>query len=127
MRGDEGRNHVILFGDAGAALLHIAPKSNFGAGMIKSFKSREAEKIFSRQRSGRVPEEIQRAALRELRALDRALAVQESWLRSVNGSPEHAGRYAIALDDRWRIYFEWRDGQVYDVDVVDEEKPAPHL
>lgn len=48
--------------------------------MIKSFKTRETEKIFSRQRSAQIPEEVQRIALRNLRTLDRAAAVQDDWL-----------------------------------------------
>ena len=58
--------------------------------MIKSFKTRETEKIFSRQRSAQIPEEVQRIALRNLRTLDRAAAVQDDWLPASNGSADTA-------------------------------------
>ncbi|HEY3303621.1 MAG TPA: type II toxin-antitoxin system RelE/ParE family toxin [Candidatus Binatia bacterium] len=87
--------------------------------MIKTFKSRETERIFSRQRSDRIPEEAQRTALRHLRTLDRAVAAQEDWQPIPNGADGHASRYSIAIDDLWRICFEWREGQVYDVEILD--------
>ena len=40
--------------------------------MIRSFKDKEAEKIFKRQRSSKFPEILQRIALRKLRMLNRA-------------------------------------------------------
>jgi hypothetical protein len=40
--------------------------------MIRSFKDKEAEKIFKRQRSSKLPETMQRVALRKLRMLNRA-------------------------------------------------------
>ena len=40
--------------------------------MIRSFKEKEAEKIFKRQRSSKLPETMQRVALRKLRMLNRA-------------------------------------------------------
>jgi toxin HigB-1 len=40
--------------------------------MIKSFRDREAELIFGRRRSRKLPDEIQRGALRKLLQLDAA-------------------------------------------------------
>ena len=89
--------------------------------MIRSFKSKETEKIFSRQKSPLFPEEVQRIALRELRLLDQSAAANASWIAlNQNGKQLPAGdvgRYAIAFHDGWRISFEWRDGNVYNVDV----------
>jgi proteic killer suppression protein len=85
--------------------------------MIKTFKTRETERIFSRQRSDRIPDGVQRDALRQLRTLDRAVAVQEGWVPMPNGTG--ATRYTIAIDDHWRIRFEWREGQIYDVEILD--------
>jgi proteic killer suppression protein len=90
--------------------------------MIRSFKSKETEKIFSRQRSSLLPDDIQRLALRELRLLDQAVTAREGWVSmNHNGGDVRGGtaRYSIPVDDRWRISFEWRDGHAYEVDVVD--------
>ena len=93
--------------------------------MIRSFKSKETEKIFSRQKSTLFSDEIQRLARRELRLLDQSLVAKDVWLPvSHNGNGVHtdgAGRYAIPFLDRWRISFEWRDGHAYEVDIVDGE------
>lgn len=91
--------------------------------MIRSFKSREAEMIFSRRKSARIPEEVQRFALRQLRELDRTPLCREVWVADGenpgNCSDGGAGRYAIPIDNEWRICFEWREGHAYEVDIVD--------
>lgn len=32
---------------------------------------------------------------------------------------DRAGGYSIRVNDQWRICFTWRDGDVYDVEIVD--------
>ncbi len=92
--------------------------------MIRSFKSKETAKIFSRQKAALFPEEIQRLALRQLRLLDQTLVAKEDWIRARhngfngNSTGTHA-RYSIALDPQWRICFEWREGHAYEVDLVE--------
>ena len=34
-------------------------------------------------------------------------------------SGDRAGQYSIRINDRWRVCFEWRDGDAYDVEIVD--------
>ena len=43
--------------------------------MIRSFKSKETEKVFNRERSQKLPSDIQQVALRKLRMLNRAVTV----------------------------------------------------
>jgi toxin HigB-1 len=89
--------------------------------MIRSFKSKETEKIFSRQKSALFSEEMQRLALRELRVLDQSLVAKESWVpANGNGTHGDSRRYIIPFSDQWRIAFEWHDGHAYDVDIVGE-------
>jgi plasmid maintenance system killer protein len=45
--------------------------------MIRSFKCKETEKIFSRQVSRKLPRDIQQVALRKLRMLNRAVTLQD--------------------------------------------------
>ncbi len=45
--------------------------------MIKSFRDREAERIFNEQRSRKLPSTIQRTALRKLVQLDNAVTVND--------------------------------------------------
>lgn len=30
-----------------------------------------------------------------------------------------AGQYSIRINEQWRICFEWRDGDVFEVEIVD--------
>jgi proteic killer suppression protein len=32
---------------------------------------------------------------------------------------DRAGQYSIRVNDQWRICFRWRDGDAYDVEMVD--------
>ncbi len=90
--------------------------------MIKSFRSVQAEQIHSRQRVGRF-RDFERAAQRKLRQLDIAAELRD--LRSPPGNHLEAlrgdreGQYSIRINDRWRICFVWRDGNAYDVEIVD--------
>lgn len=38
-------------------------------------------------------------------------------LEALKGNRE--GQYSIRINDQWRICFEWREGGVYDVEIVD--------
>lgn len=91
--------------------------------MIRSFKSREAEKIFNRQRSRKLPQDIQQVALRKLRMLNRAMTLQDLRVPPANRleklSGDRAGQYSIRINDQWRICFEWQDGDAHNVEIVD--------
>jgi proteic killer suppression protein len=32
---------------------------------------------------------------------------------------DRAGQYSIRINEQWRICFEWRDGNVFEVQIVD--------
>ena len=34
-------------------------------------------------------------------------------------SGNRAGQYSIRISDQWRLCFEWRDGDAYDVEITD--------
>lgn len=91
--------------------------------MIKSFNDRETERIFHRQFSRRLPQDIQRAALRRLTFLHGAkdlndlLIPPSNRLESLSG--DRAGQYSIRINNQWRICFEWIDGDAYRVEIVD--------
>jgi proteic killer suppression protein len=34
-------------------------------------------------------------------------------------SGERAGQHSIRINDRWRVCFVWREGDAYDVEIVD--------
>lgn len=91
--------------------------------MIRSFKSKETEKIFNRQCSSKLPQNIQQIALRKLRMLNRAMTIRDLQVPPANRleklSRDRAGQYSIRINDQWRICFEWQNGDVYKVEIVD--------
>ena len=91
--------------------------------MIKSFKDAEAAKLHDRQPSRRLPQDIQRAALRKLRMLNNAKAIRDLRSPPANRLEKLAGRrkgqYSIRINDQWRVCFVWREGNAFDVEIVD--------
>jgi proteic killer suppression protein len=91
--------------------------------VIRSFKCKETEKVFSRQVSRKLPRDIQQVALRKLRMLNRAMTLQDlrvppaNRLEKLRG--DRAGQYSIRINDQWRICFEWREGDAYNVEITD--------
>ncbi|QQE64281.1 plasmid maintenance system killer protein [Leptolyngbya sp. BL0902] len=91
--------------------------------MIRSFKDKEAQAIFERRRSRKVPSEIQQVALRKLRMLNRAETLQDLRIPPANRlerlSGDRSGQYSIRINDQWRICFVWQAGEAFDVEIVD--------
>lgn len=91
--------------------------------MIHDFKSEETEKIFNRQRSRKLPPEIQQVALRKLRMLHRAQTLQDLLIPPSNRlerlSGNRAGQYSIRINDQWRICFKWLEDDAFQVEIVD--------
>ncbi len=91
--------------------------------MIRSFKSKETEKVFTRLQSHKLPRDIQQVALRKLRMLNRAATLHDLRVPPANRleklEGDRAGQYSIRINDRRRICFEWQEGDAYGVEIVD--------
>ena len=91
--------------------------------MIRSFRSRETERLFDRRRSRRLPPELQRAALRKMRMLNRSRTLQDLRVPPSNRLEElkgdRRGQHSIRINDQWRICFRWHRGDAFDVEIVD--------
>ncbi len=91
--------------------------------MVKSFRDDEAAKIFHLQRSRRLPPGIQQTALRKLRMLNNAVTLDDLRIPPANRleklTGDRAGQYSIRINDRWRICFEWKEGDAYNVEIID--------
>ncbi len=91
--------------------------------MIKIFKCEETEKIFHRNFSKKLPNNIQGIALRKLRMLNRATILNDlkvtpgNRLELLHGDRE--GQNIIRINNQWRICFKWLDKDAYDVEIVD--------
>ncbi len=91
--------------------------------MIRSFRDAEARKLFQRERSKRLPSNLQRAALRKLTMLDAAETLEDLRVPPGNRlerlSRDREGQYSIRINERWRVCFAWRNGDAYEVEIVD--------
>jgi len=91
--------------------------------MIKSFRSRETEKIWNGIRSKRLPQSIQQIARRKLRMLNNARSLNDlrvppaNRLEALRGIRK--GQHSIRINDQWRICFVWMDGDAINVEIVD--------
>jgi toxin HigB-1 len=90
--------------------------------MIRSFADRDTEALFRddwvRRFSG-----IERLARRKLVVLGAAGALSElrvppgNRLEALKGNRK--GQHSVRINDQWRICFRWRDGDAWDVEIVD--------
>lgn len=91
--------------------------------MIKSFASKETEKIFRGQVSRKLPRDIQRTARRKLLYLQDAEDIRD--LRAPPGnkleklSGDRAGQHSIRINDQWRICFYWIEDAARYVEITD--------
>ncbi len=98
-------------------------RRRYNSSVIRSFKSKETERILNRERSRKLPLDIQQVALRKLRMLNRAVTLQDLRVPPANRleklSGRRAGQYSIRVNDQWRICFEWVEGNADNVEIVD--------
>ena len=91
--------------------------------MIKGFRCKETEKIFSRQNSTKLPVNIQRIALRKLLLLDAADKIGDLRIPPGNHleklSGDRTDQHSIRINDQWRICFRWSEDNAYDVEIID--------
>jgi toxin HigB-1 len=91
--------------------------------MIRSFRDKETERVFRRERRTRFAKSLGRAALRKLLLVDAATSLNDlrvppgNRLEKLKGDRE--GEYSIRIDGQWRICFIWHDGNAFDVEIVD--------
>lgn len=91
--------------------------------MIKSFYDKDTEKLFARQFSRRFPPNLHTPAWRKLAILDAVEQLGDLRISPGNGleklGGDREGQYSIRINDQWRIYFRWQNGDVYDVEITD--------
>ena len=91
--------------------------------MIKSFKDAETRKTFERRHSRRLPGTLQRTAHRKLLQIHAATRLDTLRIPPANRlerlSGDRVGQYSIRINRQWRICFEWRDGDAFNVAITD--------
>jgi len=90
--------------------------------MIQSFKCAATQSLFSDQPVARWIN-IRQVAERKLQMLHRAVVLADllippgNRLEKLGG--DRAGQWSIRVNDQWRVCFVWREGQAWDVEIVD--------
>ncbi len=90
--------------------------------MIRSFRDAETRALFEGRRV-RHRVAIERVAMRTLAVLNRAARLDDlrippgNRLESLRG--DRAGQHSIRINEQFRICFVWRNGDAFEVEIVD--------
>lgn len=123
--GDAGpvQLRVTAGGNRRPCLIHDVMRYRLVVVMIENFKCKETEKIFARQFSQKLPTDIQQVAFRKLRMLNRSSSIGDLRIPPANRlemlSGNRKGQHSIRINQQWRICFRWKDGNAYNVEIVD--------
>ncbi len=91
--------------------------------MIKSFADKHTAAIFVGRAVHGLPLKIQRYARAKLLAIEAAGRLDDlrippgNRLEALKG--DRRGQYSIRINNRWRICFVWRNGEAWQVEIVD--------
>ena len=104
-------------------LLDIYTSRMYIINVIKTFADRETELVYKQEFSRRLPNTIQKVALRKLMLIDNAKCLEDlrvppnNHLEQLVG--DRKGQHSIRINDQWRVCFTEKDGHFYDVEIVD--------
>jgi toxin HigB-1 len=93
------------------------------AEVLRSFADKDTERVWRRERSKRLDQNTQRAALRKLLILDAADILDDlkvppgNRLEKLHG--DRAGQYSVRVNQQWRICFRWTTAGPEEVEIVD--------
>ena len=91
--------------------------------MIRSFGSKDTERIWHEQYVKRVDRTVQRATMRKLELIHAAKDVED--LRVPPGNRlerlvgDRRGQHSIRVNAQWRLCSVWREGGAEDVELID--------
>lgn len=90
--------------------------------MIKTFKGKDTENLFNDRPVLRF-KAFERPARRKLLYLHRTRTLRDLAVPPGNQleplKRDRAGQHSIRINEQWRICFRWREGDAYDVEIVD--------
>ncbi len=90
--------------------------------MIRTFADEDTEQVFNHRHSRRYAA-FERVAFRKLRQIHRVSRLEElheppgNRLEPLKGGRE--GQWSLRINGQWRICFTWRNGDAYEVEIVD--------
>ena len=91
--------------------------------MIRSFGNSETEKIWEGIVSKKLPFDIQNVARRKLRMINSSQDINDLRIPPANRLEKLKGNlssfHSIRINNQWRIIFEWKNDDAYEVKIVD--------
>ena len=91
--------------------------------MIKSFADIETEHLYTSGKSKLFPPDILKRAIKRLTQLDAAVVVEDLRMPPSNHlevlSGNRARQWSIRINDQWRVCFQFKNGEAYDVEIID--------
>lgn len=93
-----------------------------GSIMIKNFACKETEKLFYREKSRKF-KSIERIGMRKLWMIDAAVSINDLRIPPANHLEKLSGKrknqHSIRINDQWRICFQWKNSDAYEVEITD--------
>ena len=91
--------------------------------MIASFGDSNTQNVWNGTRVKNWPPEIQQLGRRKLRMLNNSINLQDLKIPPSNRLEKLGGKlkeyYSIRINDQWRIIFQWKTGNAYEVEIID--------
>ncbi|MGA7241783.1 MAG: type II toxin-antitoxin system RelE/ParE family toxin [Terracidiphilus sp.] len=91
--------------------------------MIKSFQDTDTQDLWETGKNRRIPSTIRITALKKLAILHWATDLNDLSVPSGNRlealSGNRKGQHSIRINDQYRLCFVWKDGDAFDVEIVD--------
>ena len=91
--------------------------------MIRSFRDKRTRALQRGEAPKGVPGDVARRAVMKLFMLNTVTRLEDlrvppgNRLEALSG--DRVGQHSIRVNDQWRLCFVWRDGEAYDVELVD--------
>ena len=90
--------------------------------MIKSFGSKETEKVWNGIRSKKLPLECQKIGRRKLRMINSSIDINDLRVPPANRLEKLSGNlsefHSIRINKQWRIIFRWSNGNAHEVEII---------
>ncbi|PKN52410.1 MAG: plasmid maintenance system killer [Deltaproteobacteria bacterium HGW-Deltaproteobacteria-13] len=91
--------------------------------MIKSFADAETQLFYTTGKTRRFPPDILKRAIKRLTQLDAATALDDLRMPPSNHlealAGDRSGKWSIRINDQWRLCFRFKNGEAYDVEIID--------
>ena len=98
-------------------------RSGYIMDMIKSFADKETARIYKQEFSAKLPQAIQKTALRKLMMIDNAKSLEDLRIPPSNHlellKGDRKDQHSIRINEQYRICFKYQGNNFYDLEITD--------